>query len=190
MRAQCPFSSHLNTDTLPGSPRTGPYGPPPRRYMSASDRKTLSQLRFTVGRLARILRQDYGAQRMDLFNCHVRRKGCNRSMDRSPNPKIPGRNGNQTRSPPNPSRLFSRTRSRSVEHSEVSEAGHSLPIFFAFRSIGLIRCRFQEEFRGEVIHAFEYKNANKYLGKKVLVVGAATSGHDVAFDLANNGVGP
>ena len=29
----------------------------------------------------------------------------------------------------------------------------------------------------------------KYVGKKVIVVGAATSGHDVAFDLANRGVG-
>jgi len=46
----------------------------------------------------------------------------------------------------------------------------------------------QEEFKGEVIHAFEYKTAKKYVGKKVTVVGAATSGHDVAHDLANHGV--
>ena len=50
-------------------------------------------------------------------------------------------------------------------------------------------CRLQEEFRGEVIHAFEYTTAKKYVGKKVVVVGAATSGHDVAHDLANHGVG-
>lgn len=61
--------------------------------------------------------------------------------------------------------------------------------FFAFKETGLIHCRFQEEFGGEVIHAFEYKTAKKYLGKKVVVVGAATSGHDIAFDLANHGVG-
>jgi len=55
--------------------------------------------------------------------------------------------------------------------------------------MGLIHYYFQEEFGGEVIHAFEYTTAKKYVGKKVIVVGAATSGHDVAFDLANHGVG-
>ncbi|KAF9779781.1 hypothetical protein BJ322DRAFT_1012818 [Thelephora terrestris] len=45
----------------------------------------------------------------------------------------------------------------------------------------------KEEFDGEVIHAFEYTTAKKYIGKKVIVVGAATSGHDVAHDLANHG---
>ena len=42
---------------------------------------------------------------------------------------------------------------------------------------------------GEVIHAFGYTTAKEYVGKKVIVVGAATSGHDVAFDLANHGIG-
>jgi len=63
------------------------------------------------------------------------------------------------------------------------------PCFFVFGLLGLIRCCSQEEFEGEVIHAFEYTTAKKYVGKKVVVVGAATSGHDVAFDLANHGVG-
>ena len=39
------------------------------------------------------------------------------------------------------------------------------------------------------MHAFKYTTGKKYIGKKVIVVGAATSGHDVAFDLANHGVG-
>ena len=55
--------------------------------------------------------------------------------------------------------------------------------------MGLIHYYLQEEFGGDVIHAFEYTTAKKYVGKKVIVVGAATSGHDVAFDLANHGVG-
>ena len=55
--------------------------------------------------------------------------------------------------------------------------------------VELIHCWLQEEFGGEVIHAFGYMTAKKYVGKKVIVVGAATSGHDVAFDLANHGVG-
>ena len=53
----------------------------------------------------------------------------------------------------------------------------------------LVHCCFQDEFGGEVIHAFGYTTAKEYVGKKVIVVGAATSGHDVAFDLANHGVG-
>lgn len=39
------------------------------------------------------------------------------------------------------------------------------------------------------MHSFEYATAKKYAGKKAIVVGAATSGHDVAHDLANHGVG-
>ena len=54
---------------------------------------------------------------------------------------------------------------------------------------GLIHCHVQEEFGGEVIHAFQYMTAKKYVGRKVIVVGAGTSGHDIAFDLANHGVG-
>ena len=54
---------------------------------------------------------------------------------------------------------------------------------------GLIHSYSQEEFEGEAIHAFEYTTAKKYAGKKVVVVGAATSGHDIAFDLATHGVG-
>lgn len=64
-----------------------------------------------------------------------------------------------------------------------------LPIPFVLTRTRLIRCWLQEEFEGEVIHAFNYTTAKKYIGKKVIVVGAATSGHDIAFDLANHGVG-
>jgi len=46
----------------------------------------------------------------------------------------------------------------------------------------------QEEFEGEVMHAYEYTTAKKYVGKKAVVVGAATSGHDVSHDLARQGV--
>ena len=62
-------------------------------------------------------------------------------------------------------------------------------MLFTLRRTELIRYHFQEEFEGEVIHAFEYTTAKKYTGKKVVVVGAATSGHDIAFDMANHGVG-
>jgi len=46
----------------------------------------------------------------------------------------------------------------------------------------------QEEFEGEIVHNLQYTTAKKYAGKKVVVVGTATSGHDVALDLANHGV--
>lgn len=39
------------------------------------------------------------------------------------------------------------------------------------------------------MHSFQYTTAKKYVGKKAIVVGAATSGHDVAHDLASHGVG-
>lgn len=34
----------------------------------------------------------------------------------------------------------------------------------------------QDEFRGDVVHSSAYKNAQNYVGKKVVVVGACTSG--------------
>jgi cation diffusion facilitator CzcD-associated flavoprotein CzcO len=55
--------------------------------------------------------------------------------------------------------------------------------------VRLIRCVLQEEFEGEIVHAFQYTTAKEHTGKKVIVIGSATSGHDVAFDLASHGVG-
>jgi cation diffusion facilitator CzcD-associated flavoprotein CzcO len=41
-----------------------------------------------------------------------------------------------------------------------------------------------EKFRGEVIHSSEYRNADGYRGKSVLVVGLGNSGGEIALDLA------
>jgi len=76
-----------------------------------------------------------------------------------------------------------------MEYPQVPQAGPFLPGFFVLKHTGLICRCFQEEFKGEVVHSLEYTTAKKYIGKKTVVVGAATSGHDVAFDLANHGVG-
>ncbi|KAF8653690.1 hypothetical protein AX16_003840 [Volvariella volvacea WC 439] len=46
----------------------------------------------------------------------------------------------------------------------------------------------REEFEGETLHSSQYKRAQDYLGKKVVVIGAGNSGHDVAADLANHNV--
>jgi len=47
----------------------------------------------------------------------------------------------------------------------------------------------QESFKGEVIHTSEFINAKNNAGKKVVIIGAATSAHDVAADHVLNGVG-
>ncbi len=44
-----------------------------------------------------------------------------------------------------------------------------------------------DRFKGRVMHTSEYGEGAKWRGKKVLVVGAGTSGHDVAQDLHGHG---
>ncbi|KAK9427522.1 hypothetical protein V1505DRAFT_404078 [Lipomyces doorenjongii] len=45
----------------------------------------------------------------------------------------------------------------------------------------------QDIFAKSIVHAFQHKSGGEYKGKKVLVVGTGSSGHDIAFDLYNNG---
>ncbi|KAK9427186.1 hypothetical protein V1505DRAFT_402690 [Lipomyces doorenjongii] len=45
----------------------------------------------------------------------------------------------------------------------------------------------QEKFKNTIVHSFGYKSGALYEGKKALVVGTGSSGHDIAFDLYNNG---
>ena len=45
-----------------------------------------------------------------------------------------------------------------------------------------------KDFKGEVLHTTEYDRGAKWRGKKALVLGTGTSGHDVAQDLHANGV--
>ncbi|KAL0389582.1 UNVERIFIED_CONTAM: putative indole-3-pyruvate monooxygenase YUCCA10 [Sesamum calycinum] len=44
-----------------------------------------------------------------------------------------------------------------------------------------------ESFGGEILHSTEYKNGEKFKGKRVLVVGSGNSGMEIALDLANSG---
>lgn len=44
-----------------------------------------------------------------------------------------------------------------------------------------------EKFKGEVVHTHDFRDGSKWRGKRVLVVGAGTSGHDVAQDLHGHG---
>ena len=45
-----------------------------------------------------------------------------------------------------------------------------------------------DTFKGSVVHTHQFRDGAKWKGKKVLVVGAGTSGHDVAQDLHGHGV--
>jgi putative flavoprotein involved in K+ transport len=44
-----------------------------------------------------------------------------------------------------------------------------------------------EEFPGPVVHSSEYRNAEPYAGRRVLVAGAGNSGSDIALDLLRGG---
>ncbi|KAF8965605.1 FAD/NAD(P)-binding domain-containing protein [Flammula alnicola] len=45
-----------------------------------------------------------------------------------------------------------------------------------------------DKFKGEVLHSTQHKRASDHVGKKVVVVGACTSAHDIAVDYYQNGV--
>lgn len=46
------------------------------------------------------------------------------------------------------------------------------------------------EFKGEIIHACEYKSGESFRGKKVLVVGCGNSGMELSLDLSNHNASP
>jgi putative flavoprotein involved in K+ transport len=46
-----------------------------------------------------------------------------------------------------------------------------------------------DSFEGELIHASEYRNAEPYAGRDVLVVGTGNTGAEIAVDLAEGGAG-
>ncbi|THH30834.1 hypothetical protein EUX98_g3356 [Antrodiella citrinella] len=45
-----------------------------------------------------------------------------------------------------------------------------------------------ENFKGEVMHSSKFKSAKDYIGKKIVIVGACTSGHDIAYDCGAQGL--
>lgn len=44
-----------------------------------------------------------------------------------------------------------------------------------------------DDFTGDVLHTTEFRSGADYAGKRVLVIGAGTSAHDVAYDIVNHG---
>ncbi|PFH47514.1 hypothetical protein AMATHDRAFT_67595 [Amanita thiersii Skay4041] len=45
-----------------------------------------------------------------------------------------------------------------------------------------------EKFKGQILHSVQHKRATDHAGKKVVVVGACTSAHDIAQDYYNHGI--
>ncbi|KZT68497.1 FAD/NAD(P)-binding domain-containing protein [Daedalea quercina L-15889] len=45
-----------------------------------------------------------------------------------------------------------------------------------------------EEFKGQTLHSTQHKSARDHLGKKVVIIGACTSAHDIAADYVEHGV--
>ncbi|KAF9270756.1 FAD/NAD(P)-binding domain-containing protein [Marasmius fiardii PR-910] len=45
-----------------------------------------------------------------------------------------------------------------------------------------------DNFKGQILHSIDHKRAADHTGKKVVVIGACTSAHDIASDYALNGV--
>jgi indole-3-pyruvate monooxygenase len=48
----------------------------------------------------------------------------------------------------------------------------------------------QHRFRGPVVHSSSYRNADPFVGQRVLVVGAGNTGAEIALDLAERGARP
>lgn len=46
----------------------------------------------------------------------------------------------------------------------------------------------QDEFRGHIMHASQYKNSCAWKGKKAIVIGTGTTGHDIANDMHDAGL--
>lgn len=47
-----------------------------------------------------------------------------------------------------------------------------------------------DTFAGEVLHSYDFKSGSAFRGKRVLVVGTSTTGHDICLDLHHNGASP
>ncbi|KIK22727.1 hypothetical protein PISMIDRAFT_679944 [Pisolithus microcarpus 441] len=59
---------------------------------------------------------------------------------------------------------------------------------FSSDTIRMPNVPYQDKFEGQVLHASKYKLASDHLHKKVVVVGACTSAHDICSDCADHGV--
>ena len=79
----------------------------------------------------------------------------------------------------------------------LARFGHrQLPIFICYKCIHLLSCyrlyhraeipdiAGREEFKGKMIHSYQYRSPENFRDKHIVVVGAGPSGHDIALDVA------
>ncbi|KAI6105040.1 FAD/NAD(P)-binding domain-containing protein [Pisolithus croceorrhizus] len=69
---------------------------------------------------------------------------------------------------------------------QVSHVVFALGIGGGLPNIPNIPC--QAEFKGRILHSSQHKRATDHLGKKVVVIGACTSAHDICADYVDHGV--
>ena len=62
------------------------------------------------------------------------------------------------------------------------------PLLGGGRSEFMSSPRTQESFKGEIIHTSKFTNAKNNAGKRVVIIGAGSSAHDVAMDHVENDV--
>ncbi|KAI6145597.1 FAD/NAD(P)-binding domain-containing protein [Pisolithus tinctorius] len=78
---------------------------------------------------------------------------------------------------------------RGDKRERVFEVNHVVfALGFSSDTVGVPDIPGQDEFKGQVLHASKYKLATDHLGKKVVVVGACTSAHDICSDFVDHGV--
>ncbi len=72
-------------------------------------------------------------------------------------------------------RIRSWIRRRQGEYAQVPWHGEQYLLLWSGEVLN-IGCLIQEDFGGKIIHSTEHKSARDYAGKKVVVIGACTSG--------------
>ena len=125
-----------------------------------------------VSKLAGTLRGSNGDQHLDIYHCTQRFTG-----PENENLGCKGQEGGRHRAriPRQPRRVGDGIQRRQGVRSYLSRKGRSLSISGSvFALIDLI-CD-QESFKGQVLHSLEHNKATDHNGKKVVVVGACTSG--------------
>ncbi len=71
------------------------------------------------------------------------------------------------------------TKTLSPKHLVLATGASGIPNVPDIPSLG--------DFRGTVLHAHKYNDAAAFAGKRAIVIGTGTSGHDIAQDLHSNG---
>lgn len=142
--------------------------------------KILHAYHLIACRLAGVLCQHFGTQRLALHNRHIRpERFKNWYMGRH-------RSSRRLRAGVPPSPCYFRGRiDEPTLYPKYTQPGSSLISALTYHADNST----QDEFKGTVIHSSRFKSARNYPGKKVVVVGTGPSGHDISSDCVQHGVG-